>query len=94
MTESEIYASALRPRPRPFRWFAVLVAGVAIVALGWLGLEAYKTDRYFDFQKSLARSCLDNGNAFAGGECMPVVVSIPFSSVEPQPFTPYKVPPL
>lgn len=94
MTESEIYEAALRPRPRPFRWFAVLVAAGVAVALGWFGLEAAKADRYFDFQKSLARSCLENAGAFAGGECIPVVVSCPGGSVETQPFTPYKVPPL
>ncbi len=89
------YWEALRPRPRAFRWFVALLAAVVVAWLGWCTLQAVAADRYFDFQKALARSCLDNGAAFAGGECIPVVVSFPFSAADPDPFAkPLPVPPL
>lgn len=85
---------ALRPQRRPFRWFVSIVVALVSIVLGSFGLRAYAADRYFDFQKSLARTCLDNGSTYAAGECMPVVVSCPGGTVETQPFTPYKVPAL
>lgn len=94
MNSEDVYTLALRPRSRvPFMLCFLFVCGT-VLGLGGIVYRAVEVTAYWDFQKSAIRACVENGGAFAGGECMPIVVSCPGGALETRPFEPWKIPPL